>query len=338
MSAPAGGFAPHPIAAGLGAKRELDCERYDDCLDVAIKNDWKGFTCVDCPLRGRAPACSARERAEREGWRRAGEAEEAGAKARPVTVMQKRSAARVQREVASLEAKAAGLPVAAELAEPAERLPRLPPGERRPCVEPDCDRFAIAKGLCGRHYERARQKGLRVVRPPPPPAPPPPPPPPAPPRQVRFCSEANCDREALCRGLCKRHYDLARYHGEILRRPCSEAGCDRHAVAKGRCGRHAEHARWREREAASAAPPPPAPLEQAPAPAPSPPPDPLEAASARVLEVMRRARRALLVADLVVLTQLEHGAVAGAVRRLRDQGLVRHEGLGRFVVAPERSS
>jgi len=50
--------APFPVAAPRSDNpdRELYCAHYDDCLDVAVKLDWEGFSCSDCPIRG---ACAA---------------------------------------------------------------------------------------------------------------------------------------------------------------------------------------------------------------------------------------------------------------------------------------
>jgi len=30
--------------------RNLDCARYDQCLDLAVKKNWKGFSCSRCPI------------------------------------------------------------------------------------------------------------------------------------------------------------------------------------------------------------------------------------------------------------------------------------------------
>lgn len=64
---------PLPMAAEPGAERDLLCDHYEDCLDVAVKRDWRGFTCTKCSLRGRVQegqreriiADATREREER---------------------------------------------------------------------------------------------------------------------------------------------------------------------------------------------------------------------------------------------------------------------------------
>lgn len=30
-------------------KKNIDCEKYQNCLDIAAKNDWKAFNCEQCP-------------------------------------------------------------------------------------------------------------------------------------------------------------------------------------------------------------------------------------------------------------------------------------------------
>ncbi len=32
--------------------RFLDCDNYDECLDVAVKKKWANFTCEECPVWG----------------------------------------------------------------------------------------------------------------------------------------------------------------------------------------------------------------------------------------------------------------------------------------------
>lgn len=46
--------APFPVSAPRSdtPDRELYCAHYDDCLDVAVKLDWEGWSCSDCPIRG----------------------------------------------------------------------------------------------------------------------------------------------------------------------------------------------------------------------------------------------------------------------------------------------
>jgi hypothetical protein len=42
------GNPPKPLR-GEGS-RDLDCPRYDDCLDTAVANDWQSFQCDECPF------------------------------------------------------------------------------------------------------------------------------------------------------------------------------------------------------------------------------------------------------------------------------------------------
>jgi hypothetical protein len=49
---------PNPIrAARLGAgdaatSRDLYCSNYKGCMNIALRGDWEGFSCMACPLRG----------------------------------------------------------------------------------------------------------------------------------------------------------------------------------------------------------------------------------------------------------------------------------------------
>ena len=46
-------------------------------------------------------------------------------------------------------------------------------------------------------------------------------------RNKHSCSEADCERQAFGRGLCSRHYQLARYHGTLLtfqEKVCGQCG------------------------------------------------------------------------------------------------------------------
>ena len=62
------------------------------------------------------------------------------------------------------------------------------------------------------------------------------------------CSEPDCDTDAYCRELCKRHYGRFKRHGDpkvVKQRrysgaACSEDGCDEPAVNKGYCSAHGQ--------------------------------------------------------------------------------------------------
>jgi len=48
-------FKPMPCAQQFAVEdvdlhRHLDCENYDECLDVAVKKKWPNFTCTECPV------------------------------------------------------------------------------------------------------------------------------------------------------------------------------------------------------------------------------------------------------------------------------------------------
>ncbi|MGD9504504.1 MAG: hypothetical protein AB7W37_06315 [Syntrophobacteraceae bacterium] len=43
----------HPVNSqtargGSDSKRNLFCAHYDRCLDVAVENNWRGFSCAEC--------------------------------------------------------------------------------------------------------------------------------------------------------------------------------------------------------------------------------------------------------------------------------------------------
>lgn len=62
------------------------------------------------------------------------------------------------------------------------------------------------------------------------------------------CTVADCYRPVHCRGRCLRHYQQARYRGQLdtlparqftaFQRQCAEPGCPRWAHGRGLCGTH----------------------------------------------------------------------------------------------------
>lgn len=40
-----------PIEA-VDAHRDIWCRHYDGCLDVAVRKDWRSWSCASCPLKG----------------------------------------------------------------------------------------------------------------------------------------------------------------------------------------------------------------------------------------------------------------------------------------------
>lgn len=62
------------------------------------------------------------------------------------------------------------------------------------CTQPDCDAPVIAKGLCGKHYQRWKKHGDPQATL-------------TPARGVFVaCSAGDCSRKAAVRGLCRTHY------------------------------------------------------------------------------------------------------------------------------------
>lgn len=45
-----------PKRAGVETHRNLNCVRYDTCLDEAVRRGWQSFTCMKCPLYAVAAA------------------------------------------------------------------------------------------------------------------------------------------------------------------------------------------------------------------------------------------------------------------------------------------
>lgn len=67
------------------------------------------------------------------------------------------------------------------------------------CSEPGCDRPIVARGLCGRDYQRWRTRQGSDWTPPP--------------RAKTICAVDDCPREADARGFCNRHYENLRKYG-----------------------------------------------------------------------------------------------------------------------------
>lgn len=69
------------------------------------------------------------------------------------------------------------------------------------CGSPGCDRAAVVKGLCRRHYAAARDVRLRD----------------------RHCAAPGCERPSFCKGLCRGHYARSR-RGRALESPLRDFG------------------------------------------------------------------------------------------------------------------
>jgi hypothetical protein len=96
------------------------------------------------------------------------------------------------------------------------------------CTIEGCGGKVSAKGLCRQHYQRARRRdGKTSDRP----------------RKVRTCSVEGCHGKAIKHGLCNKHYIRARKHnGDTSDRPritiCTIEGCGGKARTKGLCAKH----------------------------------------------------------------------------------------------------
>lgn len=41
---------PSLSLSAMARHRNLDCIRYDKCLDKVVKKNWRSFSCVKCPI------------------------------------------------------------------------------------------------------------------------------------------------------------------------------------------------------------------------------------------------------------------------------------------------
>jgi hypothetical protein len=96
------------------------------------------------------------------------------------------------------------------------------------CTIEGCGGKVRARGLCCKHYERARRGDRRSS---------------GRPRIVRTCSVEGCGGKATRLGLCNKHYKRARrYDGDTSDRPritiCIIEGCGGGVRTKGLCAKH----------------------------------------------------------------------------------------------------
>ncbi len=75
------------------------------------------------------------------------------------------------------------------------------------------------------------------------------------------CSVEGCTRDECSRGLCRKHYDMVRYHGRIVKpvqkkklcfmcgtyMTCSVEGCTRDECSRGLCRKHYDMVRYHGR-------------------------------------------------------------------------------------------
>lgn len=74
----------------------------------------------------------------------------------------------------------------------------LPMGQRA-CSDPDCDRRAFARGMCGKHYSRWRYRNPDATR-----------------KFRQGCSVNGCDQPHAGKGYCAAHYDKWHRWGDPL--------------------------------------------------------------------------------------------------------------------------
>jgi hypothetical protein len=104
------------------------------------------------------------------------------------------------------------------------------------CTIEGCGRKVEAKGFCRKHYEQARRRDRNTSDKPR-----------DKPRIVRTCSVKGCGGKATRLGLCNKHYIRARKHnGDTSDTPritiCTVEGCGRWVSAKGLCAKHYQRA------------------------------------------------------------------------------------------------
>ena len=108
------------------------------------------------------------------------------------------------------------------------------------CLESNCEKKVVARGVCPMHYERAKRAGtLDQYKK-------------RPNRADIPCKLAGCDKPGHALGYCQRHYDAQNRYGDPIGpaerkrlagpAPCSVDGCDRSAKARGMCDRHYQNA------------------------------------------------------------------------------------------------
>jgi hypothetical protein len=96
------------------------------------------------------------------------------------------------------------------------------------CTVEGCGGKVEAKGLCHKHYQRARRRDRKTSDRP---------------RIMRTCRVEGCGGKAIKHGLCNKHYIRARKHnGDTSDRPriiiCTIEGCGGNVRTKGLCAKH----------------------------------------------------------------------------------------------------
>lgn len=102
------------------------------------------------------------------------------------------------------------------------------------CGGVGCDRKAVSRGLCDKHYRRLMKHGnAEYVKT----------------HIPSWCYADNCDKFSVSKGLCDKHYRRLLKHNDpnwvppTLSSECSVNECGRKRVAKGFCSRHYEQNR-----------------------------------------------------------------------------------------------
>lgn len=110
-------------------------------------------------------------------------------------------------------------------------IPR-PEAQPKPCSVEGCDNEHLARGLCGKHYQRLSVKGS-IADPTP--------------RGRSSCSVEGCDKFCVGRGYCAKHYRRFMLYGDPTkvvrqRSVCSVEDCGRFVKAYGLCELHRRRA------------------------------------------------------------------------------------------------
>lgn len=103
----------------------------------------------------------------------------------------------------------------------------------RPCQAPGCERLALTRGHCARHYQQLRRWGRLI-----------------PEREYHHrgerCTVQHCQAPQAAKGYCFRHYQQVRRHGQLTperehtwgRTGCQIPGCPNPHSARGYCRKH----------------------------------------------------------------------------------------------------
>ena len=107
--------------------------------------------------------------------------------------------------------------------------PMIGPRAEAECSVVGCEKLAVTRGFCPKHYQRWRRNGDpgpagRLPR-----------------AADHECPIEGCDKPQFAQGLCKNHYQQMRSHNPDAPR-CDVQGCDRPGETRGWCLMH--YHRW----------------------------------------------------------------------------------------------